>query len=221
MTDIPEGLDYVNKPRDYYENQRPEMLAYLPQNTQTVLDVGCSNGEFGAAIKAKSDTEVWGIEPMKEFAELAQGKLDKVFNSSVEAAIEQLPDNYFDVIYFNDVLEHLLDPYNVLEKMKAKLTDNGRAISSIPNIRYFRTFFKLLFHGEWEYEDEGILDRTHVRFFTMKSVKNMYENSGYVVEKHEGINGSRSIKPKLINIPLFFKAGDMKYRQIATVARKK
>jgi 2-polyprenyl-3-methyl-5-hydroxy-6-metoxy-1,4-benzoquinol methylase len=221
MTDIPDGLDYINKPRDYYENQRPEMLAYLPNEVHTVLDVGCSNGAFGAAIKAKTSAEVWGIEPMEEFASEAKTKLDKVFNSSIETAIDQLPENYFDLIYFNDVLEHLLDPYTVLEKMRTKLKGKGYVISSIPNIRYFRTFFKLLFRGEWEYEDEGILDRTHVRFFTMKSVKKMYEDAGYLVEKHEGINGSKSVKPLLINIPLLFQAGDMKYPQIATVARKK
>ncbi|MBT8263102.1 MAG: class I SAM-dependent methyltransferase [Bacteroidia bacterium] len=197
------------------------MVAYLPNEVKTVLDVGCSNGEFGAGIKRLTKAEVWGIEPMIEFASEAEQKLDKVLISSVEAAIDKLPGNYFDAIYFNDVLEHLLDPYTVLEKVKSKLKDDGKIISSIPNIRYFRTFFKLLFKGEWEYQDEGILDRTHLRFFTKKSIWNMYENAGYIIEKHEGINGSSSLKPLLINIPLLFRAKDMKYTQFATVARKK
>ena len=221
MTKVPEGLDYENKPNDYYENERPEMLAYLPIEATTVLDVGCSNGQFGAAVKQKSGAEVWGIEPFESFGKYALDKLDKVFIDTVEGAIDKLPDNYFDVIYFNDVLEHLLDAYTVLAKMKSKLKSDGLVISSIPNIRYFRTFFKLLFKGEWEYQDEGILDRTHVRFFTKKSILNMYENAGYATVSHEGINGSKSLKPLLLHIFLGFRGMDMKYIQFATVARKK
>ncbi len=221
MSHIPEGLDYINKPKDYYQNERPEMLKYLPKEVNTILDVGCSSGEFGSSLKHVTNAEVWGIEPMDEFANEAKGKLDKVLISSVEGAISQLPENYFDIIFFNDVLEHLLDPYTVLEMMKPKLTHNGKVISSIPNIRYFRTFFKLLFKGEWDYQDEGILDRTHVRFFTKNSIIKMYENAGYTIESHEGINRSNSLKPVLINIPLLFKASDMKYPQFATVASKK
>ena len=221
MNDIPEGLDYINKPEDYYQNERPEMQAYMPKGATHVLDVGCSNGEFGQGIKKLSGAEVWGIEPMESYARQAEEKLDKVFTSSVENAIVQLPDNYFDVIYCNDVLEHLLDPYAVLEALKAKLKPKGKVISSIPNIRYFRAFFKILFKGEWDYADEGIMDRTHVRFFTKKSIRKMYENAGYHVEIHEGINPSKSIKPMLINIPLLGSAGDMRFLQFATVASKR
>jgi len=71
MNKIPEGLDYINKPQDYYENDRPEMLEYLPKNVQTILDVGCSNGEFGKALKLQSGAEVWGIEPFEKFGKLA------------------------------------------------------------------------------------------------------------------------------------------------------
>ncbi|MDX1462411.1 MAG: class I SAM-dependent methyltransferase [Marinirhabdus sp.] len=221
MKNIPDGLDYINKPNDYYENERPEMLKYLPENVATVLDVGCSNEQFGAAVKRISGAEVWGIEPYEAFGKQAVDKLDNVYVASIENTLEKLPDAYFDVIYFNDVLEHLIDPYSVLETVQKKLTKKGRIISSIPNIRYFRTFFKLLFKGEWDYEDQGILDRTHLRFFTKKSILKMYENAGYEVLEHEGINGSKSLKPTLVNLFLGFNADDMKYIQYATVAQKK
>lgn len=197
------------------------MLAYLPSSAKVVLEVGCSSGHFGEAIKEKANAEVWGIEPYERFGKLAVDKLDKVFISSVEAAVDHLPDKYFDVIYFNDVLEHLLDPYSVLEKIKGKLKDNGKIISSIPNIRYFRTFFKLLLKGEWDYTDEGILDRTHVRFFTKKSILKMYENAGYTVEFHDGINGSKSLKPLIFNVFMGFNGMDIKYMQFASVVSKK
>lgn len=220
MSQVHEGLDYVNKPDDYYQNERPEMVAFLPKDAKTILDVGCSNGEFGAALKRKHSVEVWGIEPFESFGKLAIKKLDKVFIASIEGALKELPDNFFDVIYFNDVLEHLIDPYSVLEQIKSKLKPDGIVISSIPNIRYFRTFSKLLFKGEWDYQDEGILDRTHVRFFTKKSIVKMYENAGYHIISHKGINPSKSIKPYFLNILLGFNAMDIKYTQFATIAAK-
>ena len=143
-----------------------------------------------------------------------------MFIASVESTIDKLPDNHFDVIYCNDVLEHLLDPYTVLEKLRSKLTTKGKIISSIPNIRYFRAFFKIVFNGDWDYEDQGIMDRTHVRFFTKKSIVKMYSNAGYKIELHQGINGSKSIKPSLMNIIMLGSASDMKYLQFATIASK-
>ncbi|PWK17724.1 class I SAM-dependent methyltransferase [Xanthomarina spongicola] len=214
-------IDYNHKPDDYFENERMEMLQFLPKNAKYVLDVGCSNGGFGNLIKSKTSAEVWGIEPLEHASDNAKKALDKVITKSCELAIDELPSKYFDAIFFNDVLEHLIDPYSVLEIMKEKLKDDGKIISSIPNIRYHRTFLKLLFKKDWEYQDEGVLDRTHLRFFTYKSISNMYENAGYVVEKNIGINGGKSLKPFLVNIPLLFSGMDMKYPQFATVASKK
>ena len=214
-------LDYNTKPEDYYENSRPEMLKYLPNNAKKVLDIGCSNGAFAFAVKKKNNAEVWGIEPMESFANQASKKLDKVINSSIEQAIKELPNDYFDTIYFNDVLEHLINPYSILENINPKLKENGKIISSIPNIRYFRTFFKLIFKGEWTYQDRGILDRTHLRFFTKKSIIDMFDNAGYCVELHEGLKPSKSLRPVLFNIPFLFSAMDIKYMQFVTISRKK
>lgn len=212
------GMDYESKPRDYYENEREEMLEFLPARVEHVLDVGCSNGNFGRMVKEKTGAEVQGIEPMKEFADLASEQLDKVYTATVEDAIAQLPDTYFDVIYCNDVLEHLVDPYSVLRSFKAKLKPGGRVISSIPNMRYFRSFFKLLFKGQWRHEDEGIMDRTHLRWFTQKSMIELFEDQGYEVIQQKGINASKSLKPRLMNLIMLGGASDMKYMQFATVA---
>jgi len=214
-------MDYENKTDQYYDNYRPEMLAFLPTDVSKILDVGCSNGGFGKSIKENRDVEIWGIEPMNDPATKARSVLDKVIENNIESAIKELPSNYFDVIYFNDVLEHLLDPYFVLETIKDKLKDGGVVISSIPNIRYFRNFFKLLFNKDFEYTLEGVMDKTHLRFFTTNSIKNMYSNAGYSIIKHQGINGSKSLKPKLFNILFGFKASDVRYSQFATVAKKK
>ena len=211
-------MDYENKPDGYYNNARTEMLDFLPKEAVKILDVGCGNGIFANLIKERNKAEVWGIELMEQEAIKAKEILHKTFIGPCEDHIDALPDNYFDAIYFNDVLEHLVDPYTVLERIKSKLSTNGVVISSIPNIRYHNVFIKLVVKKEFEYQSFGVLDKTHLRFFTKKSIYNMFTNLGYDVVKHIGINGSKSIKPILYNIPMLFTAMDIKYPQYATVA---
>ncbi|MDJ0644531.1 MAG: class I SAM-dependent methyltransferase [Flavobacteriaceae bacterium] len=214
-------MDYENKSNEYYSNDRIEMLSYLPKDAKKILDVGCSDGSFASAVKERNNAEVWGIEYMNEEAKKAEKKLDKVFSGPCEKFLDELPDNYFDVIYFNDVLEHLVDPYMVLEKMKNKLAEGGVVISSIPNIRFHSVLIPLIFSKKFEYQNFGVMDKTHLRFFTKKSIKNMYENLGYKVISHKGINRTGSLRPILYNIPLLFLANDIRYPQFATVATVK
>uniref|UniRef100_UPI00404AC985 class I SAM-dependent methyltransferase n=1 Tax=Gelidibacter sp. TaxID=2018083 RepID=UPI00404AC985 len=213
-------MDYLDKSVEYFSFPRHEMLTYLPKTSTKVLEVGCGRGTFAKQIKDYNNAEVWGIELVESEANLAETILDKVFIGKCEDIIKNLPNEYFNAIYFNDVLEHLVDPYWVLSEIKQKLTTNGLIISSIPNIRNFRVIKKLVVNGDFEYTDKGIMDRTHMRFFTKKSIKNMYENLGYKVLSNDGINPSKSLKPYLYNIPLLFRAMDMKYTQFATVAQK-
>jgi 2-polyprenyl-3-methyl-5-hydroxy-6-metoxy-1,4-benzoquinol methylase len=211
-------MDYDNKPDGYYDNIRHEMIQFLPSDANKILDVGCGNGAFAEALKDITNAEVWGIEYMEDQAKIALGKLDKVFSGPCENFLDELPDNYFDAIYFNDVLEHLVDPYMVLDKIKNKLTNNGVVISSIPNVRHHKTFLKTLFRKDWKYLDHGVMDRTHLRFFTGKSIRAMYEDLGYTVLLHKGLNKSKSIRPFLYNIPLLFTHMDIRNLQYATVA---
>ncbi len=213
-------MDYDNKDDDYYTHIRPEMLDYLPEGCNTLLDVGCGEGNFAGHIKKQHHLEAWGIELMETPGKEAERKLDKVFIGPVEHFLDQLPENYFDVIYCNDVLEHLMDPYTVLAVLKDKLTDKGVVISSIPNFRYHDAFKKVILQKNWDYEGYGIFDKTHLRFFTKKSIVKMYTDQGYTIVRHEGINRTRSLRPYLYNIPFFFTAMDMFYLQYATVAKK-
>ena len=212
-------MNYENKPQGYYDKIRLEMLDFLPKDAKSVLDVGCGNGAFAEIIKEQNKAEVWGIELMEAHAKEAAKKLDKVFTGKCENYIDNLPDNYFDAIYFNDVLEHLVDPFDVLNRMKHKLTKNGVVISSIPNIRSFDTFMKLVFKKDFKYEEDGILDLTHLRFFTKKSIRRTYENLGYTIVTHKGINKTKSIRPILFNILVLFTQMDMLNLQYATVAK--
>jgi 2-polyprenyl-3-methyl-5-hydroxy-6-metoxy-1,4-benzoquinol methylase len=209
---------YQNKPEGYYDNIRKEMLKYLPQNAKKIIEVGCGNGAFASTVKIKNQAEVWGIELMESEALLAESVLDKVLIGRCEKHLANLPENYFDVIYCNDVLEHLVDPYSVLEIFKSKLAPGGVVISSIPNVRFYRSFSKVVFGKNWEYEDYGIMDKTHLRFFTGKSIRKMYEDLGYEVLLHEGLNKTRSLKPYLFNLLVLFTQMDIINHQYATVA---
>ena len=211
-------MDYENKPEGYYNNIRKEMLKYLPANAKKILDVGCGNGAFAMALKELSKGEVWGIEYMDVEAQIASKKLDKVFSGPCEDFLDELPEGYFDAIYFNDVLEHLVDPYMVLDKIKHKLAPKGVVISSIPNMRNHRALLKLLLHKDWKYESHGIMDKTHLRFFTGKSIRALYTDLGYDIQLHQGINKTKSIRPILYNIPLLFTQMDILNLQYATVA---
>ena len=165
--------------------------------------------------------EVWGVEFSPDQAVMAEKKLHKVFAGDIVVIIDLLPDQYFDVIICNDVLEHLIDPYSVLKRLKIKLSEKGVVVSSIPNIRYFRNMFDYIFRKNWDYTDSGIIDKTHYRFFTINSIRKLYENLGFEIIRMEGINPSKSIRPLIWNILFLGTFWDIKFLQFATVARLK
>lgn len=215
-------LNYKEKSRNYYNCKRTEMLKYLPDSAQKILDVGCAEASFGALIKEKNNAEVWGIELNSEIAECAKEKIDKVLVGDISEKITELPDNYFDCIFFNDVLEHLYDPYTLLKQIKYKLNNEGIIICSLPNIRHCPVLKDLILNKQWKYNEHGVLDFTHIRFFTQKSIIEMFENLDYSILKIEGINGHISFK-KIILLDIlslgFF--SDAKYPQFACIIKPK
>jgi len=213
--------DLLEKPDGYYTQTRPEMLEYIPSDCKKILDVGCGSGVFGQQLKQKSHVEVWGIELDHDIAGIAKEKIDKVLVGDVFDMIDKLPDAFFDCIVFNDVLEHLVDPFTVLSNIKSKLTKNGIIVCSIPNVRFFFTLKDLLIKKQWKYEDAGILDKTHLRFFTQKSIADTLDSLEYDIIKIDGINAIKSWKFTLLNILFFGQLLDTKYLQFACVAKPK
>ncbi len=179
--------DYADKREDYYEFPRPEMLRRFPAGARRVLDVGCGAGTFGAILKKDHGCEVWGVEPdLKSFQKIGS-KLDRAFQGFFDAQTG-LPENYFDAIFFNDVLEHMVDPAAALRLAGKLLAPGGKVIASIPNIRHFPTLWRLVFRGEWQYAERGILDRTHLRFFTRSNIEEFFTANGFQIRQLEGIN---------------------------------
>jgi len=175
----------------YYRLQREEMQELVPADAKRVLEVGCGAGTFGAALKDRGDLEVWGIEPVEHAAERAGAVLDRVIHAGLEESIAELPDAHFDWIMFNDVLEHLVDPEACLRTLKPKLATGGGFIASIPNLRYYKVLRDLLFKGEFEYVEYGVLDRTHLRFFTPKSVVRMWDRLDCEVLEKRALNARK------------------------------
>ncbi|MDD5736893.1 MAG: class I SAM-dependent methyltransferase [Candidatus Omnitrophica bacterium] len=206
---------------EYYSNKREEILRLIPKGARTVLDAGCWDGTFAALAKKELGAEVWGIEINADAAQKARGKLDKVIERDISEAIKELPDAKFDCIVFNDSLEHLADPYSVLEAAKEKLAPGGVVACSIPNMRYFPVLCGLAFKKEWRYTDTGVLDRTHLRFFTEKSIKEMFEGLDYEVLELDGINGITTWKFNLLNILTFGLINDTRYMQFACSAKRR
>lgn len=212
---------YKTKPAGYYNNPRKELLNFIQGAPQKVLDVGCGDGSFAVQVKQKYNAETWGIEYVTEEAGKAGKILDRSFAGPCEDHIAALPDQFFDVIFFNDVLEHLVDPYTVLEEIRSKLAPGGIIIASIPNVRYFKVLSALMLRKDWKYEDYGVMDKTHLRFFTKKSMQRMFHDAGYHCCKTKGLSTTRSLKFLLFTLCTFFTQWDARYGQYGIVAVSK
>jgi 2-polyprenyl-3-methyl-5-hydroxy-6-metoxy-1,4-benzoquinol methylase len=164
------------------------MLRFVPKTAQQVLELGCADGTFAAAVKDHTGAEVWGIELSETAAEQAGAVLDRMLVGDVGDRIAELPDAYFDAIVCNDVLEHLVDPLTILTRLRSKLKPDGVVVASIPNIRYLPALSKIVFRKDFPQDDIGVFDRTHLRFFTRKSIVRMFTKAGYTVRRIKGIN---------------------------------
>lgn len=214
--------DQDTKPSEYYRHQRREMLGYIPAAARTILEVGCGSGDFGAMLKNERHAEVWGIELASTAAERAAQRLDRVLACNIEADDVPLPEGYFDCIVCNDVLEHLVDPWRVLRRFRANLKQEGLIVASIPNVRFYLLLRDLLLRKRWEYRDQGVLDKTHLRFFTDGTIREMFESSGYQVLAIEGINAyDFSWKFRLLNRMLLNRLDDMRFEQYTCVAQRR
>jgi 2-polyprenyl-3-methyl-5-hydroxy-6-metoxy-1,4-benzoquinol methylase len=202
---------------DYFAQSRNEVLPYIPVTVKKLLDLGCNRGAFGFLIKLLFGAEVWGVDYDAEFAEIAKKQLDNVIIGDINVVMTDLPDHYFDCISCNDVLEHLVDPYSVLTLLKAKLAPGGVIVCSIPNVRYWDNFKNFLLRKQWRYTDHGILDRTHLRFFTELSIRDMFDSLGFDILRLEGITPSGSRNLKLFNFLTGGALRDVKYLQFACV----
>lgn len=167
---------------DYYSRQRTWPALFEIKHGGYYLDIGCGKGRLGVFLKKQFSAKVTGIEIFAEYATEASKCLDEVLCGNIENLELEEYTNKFDHIIFSDSLEHLLDPASALMKARTMLRSDGALLLSIPNVRNFRVTFPLVFFGRFEYQDEGLLDRTHLRFFTLSSITNLMRQCGFEVE---------------------------------------
>jgi 2-polyprenyl-3-methyl-5-hydroxy-6-metoxy-1,4-benzoquinol methylase len=146
-----------------------------------ILDVGCWSGFLGRRLLALGATTVDGVEEDPSAAELAARDYREVWVADVETF--DIPEGYcYDRIVCADVLEHTANPQAVLARLRPFLAPDGLLVVSVPNVAHWSLRMKLLL-GRWEYTDRGLLDRTHVHFFTRKSAQCEIASAGYVVKE--------------------------------------
>lgn len=205
----------------YQSLKRREMLAFVPDSCKVILEIGCGDGSFSEQLKLERSAQVWGVELNPEVAALAEKKLDKVLCGDLLELIKELPAGYFDCIICNDILEHFVHTSSLIRELKKLLRPDGYITSSLPNFRYVGNLWEILVKKDFEYKNSGILDYTHYRFFTQKSIVRMFSDLGFTVVKSEGINPTPSLKVKIFNLIFFNHFSDIPYMQIATLAQLK
>lgn len=152
-----------------------------------VLDIGCATGKLLENLKKNKNCQVFGIESDKEMAKEAARICENLICDDVESCNLPFQKEFFDIIIFADVLEHLKRPDLLLEKLKFYIKRNGCLLISIPNIAFFLARLNLFF-GKFDYVEYGIMDKTHLRFFTLKTAKRLIEESGYKIVYLQGYN---------------------------------
>lgn len=145
-----------------------------------VLDVGCATGNIDK-ILFENGCEVTGIEIDPNSAKIASKYCKEVIVGDLELFDSlSCPDNYFDVLLFADILEHLKSPVDALKLLRRYIKDDGIIIITVPNVTYFKIRFAFLL-GKFEYHERGILDKSHLRFFTKKSALNLIKEAGFTI----------------------------------------
>ena len=186
LSDAPvSALRYASKSTNPYE-ATGLLMSLIPQGSR-VLDIGCGTGSISSLIRDVCKAEIVGIEPHPERAKAAEREGLQVLTGFYD---ESVPERFgtFDIVLFADVLEHLVDPVDMLERVKPALKPTGRVLVSIPNVAHGTVRAKLL-AGRFNYQPTGIMDATHLRWFTRTSVRRLFDSAGYDIDSFDSAAG--------------------------------
>lgn len=179
------SLRYNSRNNNRYESTGL-LISFMKKNKK-LLDVGCGTGTITSTLRDALSLDVVGVEPHPERAEQARTEGLNVITDVYDQTFAQRNEK-FNYILFADVLEHLVDPAEMLREVKNSLAPDGRVLASIPNVAHWTVRAQLLF-GNFNYKPTGIMDATHLRWFTRRSVRRLFEAAGYEVEDIRGAAG--------------------------------
>jgi glycosyltransferase involved in cell wall biosynthesis len=168
----------------YPDVPNPDLLDRIPLDAQAVIDVGCDKGALGAEYKRRNPKVRYiGVEFDAEAARIAQGRLDAVFVADLDAEPvpfgEQVMPGSVDCIIYGDVLEHLRDPWGIVRAHAAFLSERGVVLICMPNMEHW-SFAERLLRGYWDYDEQGLFDRTHIRWFAQETTRRMLQRAGLI-----------------------------------------
>ena len=206
----------------YYKQGRAEVKPFLPEKYTKILEIGCGGGGFRRHLD--ENAEYWGLDANLEALNTTSDTMAKSLNGIYDDLADQIPNDYFDLVICNDVVEHMLDHEWFFNSINQKITKGGHLIGSIPNVRYIKNLHEMLLKRDWEYKKHGTLDETHFRFFTEKSLQRSLKGNGFEIIKFGGINPVKGRKfkfyLKLINLLSLGKDRDMAFLQFGFQVRK-
>jgi 2-polyprenyl-3-methyl-5-hydroxy-6-metoxy-1,4-benzoquinol methylase len=169
-----------------YETARQPVQALVPVSARRILDVGCAAGAVGASLKARQGAEVVGVDINPDYAAEASERLDRFICANLEDFVQDDLEHEigtFDCIVAADVLEHLRDPWHVLDRLVTVLEPGGYVVVSLPNVRYLATAVNVSIRGTWPRNRVGLFDATHLRWFTERDMVAMLTAAGLTVER--------------------------------------
>lgn len=182
-------MNYSDKSPSYFSNIRKDLISLIDPKKKDlkILEVGAGYGETLHYLKQNGVAlEAIGVDIFEDTHNKQRYKsIDRFIFGNIEDLSFPEYDNYFDIILLPDVLEHIFEPQKILNKLKGYLKVDGNIIVSMPNIRHYSALKKIFIEGDFRYEDSGIFDYTHVRFYCKKNIHELLKNSGYTVKKQQ------------------------------------
>lgn len=181
-TPAPPGGMIPVKPHKIYANRgNHEALSYLPLSAKRILDVGCGAGD-NARLLADRGCQVTGVTFSEEEASLANRYCERVVVADVERDDLGLPEAGFDAILLSHILEHLREPHELLKRLARLIPIGGTMVIAVPNMAQWRMRWQFAM-GDWRRTDTGPLDRTHLRFWSLKTAPEILNSTPFILTK--------------------------------------
>jgi SAM-dependent methyltransferase len=180
---FPIAMAFERKSDAYYRNPRDDLGTLVEGSGLVILDIGCGAGATGRRLLDLGKARwVSGVEYVPAQAEMARRVLSEVITDDLAKLEFPWSAGCFDCIIAGDILEHLVDPWGLLRRLKPLLRSGGALIISVPNARHWWVVRDLVVRGEWRYREDGVLDESHLRFFTRRSALRMIAEAGYRIQ---------------------------------------